>query len=728
MEYQPPQTGLYTTRMKVFVVGCILLLLICLARLLQMQCWPQSTLRQGIEDLKKQREHSQQLKTIRGEIRDRKGVLLAYDDPRFSLQINYQLSQYADSRILAAMQLQYERQTESATQKSRAQARLEAGIEALTHLWGRSALYVSDMETLRENIKQMNDLIWLRRTFQAWRKRCRKSKLYLSHENSLLSVKPAEYIADLTRHVPDPNERLILITKERIREMEDYFTLFELSTDENILAAQMEFTDVKNVKIVAQGRRKYPQGAVAAQTIGWVGPATQKRDKRLFAHDSLYRYRPGDTCGREDGVEYLCEPILRGRRGVETFDLDKVLVEEVQTRFGRDVTLTLDIALQQKIEEYILSYPHQPYCKPGKAVVLIDVASADILALVSLPNYNLNSIRSKYGELARLDRDNTPLINRAINKHYKPGSTAKPLILAFGLETKQITPDEVISCPSAPAPAQWPNCLIFRKNRVGHDVLWPNKARNAIKGSCNIYFSRLASRIPTRDLQAWLFAFGYGKQIPLLYIVDQDIPEGIPVFKRRLRQAPGKISSPPVPYGRTITSMEEIPPLDPAHRRLVGMGEGELFATVLQIANSMATLARHGIAINPRLFRVNQPYLRPREDPSSRPVDLNLSEATLATILEGMDAVVNETQGTANKAFAYSDFAAQGVKVFGKTGSTEEPNNALFAGFAKDDQRRAIAIAVVVEGGESGAGDAAPLARTILQYCIDNGYIGVQAK
>ena len=282
----------------------------------------------------------------------------------------------------------------------------------------------------------------------------------------------------------------------------------------------------------------------------------------------------------------------------------------------------------------------------------------------------------------------------------------------------------MISCPSARAPAQWPNCWIFRTSNVGHDLLWENSARNAIKGSCNIYFSHLANRIPTRILQKWQFKFGYGQQIPLPYIAEHDLPAGVPAVKRRLRQAPGKISSKPVRYGTIVTDMEQIPKLDPAHRRLVGIGEGELYATILQIANSMATLARHGIAIRPRLFRPHQPYLLTPKDQHSDPRDLGLSETTLATVLEGMDAVVNEVQGTAYKAFAYSDFAAQGVKVYGKTGSTEEPNNALFSGFARDSQRRAIAIALVIEGGESGADDAAPLAVHILQYCIDHGYLG----
>jgi cell division protein FtsI/penicillin-binding protein 2 len=89
-----------------------------------------------------------------------------------------------------------------------------------------------------------------------------------------------------------------------------------------------------------------------------------------------------------------------------------------------------------------------------------------------------------------------------------------------------------------------------------------------------------------------------------------------------------------------------------------------------------------------------------------------------------MYAVVNEPGGTAYNVFASSGLAGQAVSVYGKTGSTEEPDNAWFCGFAADGTGKKIAIAVVVEGGQHGSSDAAPLARDIIQFCIEAGYIG----
>jgi hypothetical protein len=91
-------------------------------------------------------------------------------------------------------------------------------------------------------------------------------------------------------------------------------------------------------------------GPVASQTIGWVGVATQKQDKELFEDDRLASYREGELCGREDGVEYVCESILRGHRGELVYDIDRELVRQNEPDYGDDVILTLDVALQQRIK------------------------------------------------------------------------------------------------------------------------------------------------------------------------------------------------------------------------------------------------------------------------------------------------------------------------------------------------------------------------------------------
>ncbi|NOR66369.1 MAG: hypothetical protein GQ528_03325, partial [Woeseiaceae bacterium] len=160
-----------------------------------------------------------------------------------------------------------------------------------------------------------------------------------------------------------------------------------------------------------------------------------------------------------------------------------------------------------------------------------------------------------------------------------------------------------------------------------------------------------------------------------------------------------------------------MPPLAPRERKYFGIGQGSLRVTPLQVAKTMATIARGGVFKLPRLFGDSQ---------SSAGVDLGISLETLAIIHNGMSAVVSEPGGTAFAQFEplLTILTAEDVKVYGKTGSTERPYHAWFAGFAADSKGRKIAVAVVVEGGQKGSRDAAPLAREIIQLCINSEYIG----
>jgi len=197
-----------------------------------------------------------------------------------------------------------------------------------------------------------------------------------------------------------------------------------------------------------------------------------------------------------------------------------------------------------------------------------------------------------------------------------------------------------------------------------------------------------------------------------------------------------------------------LPALEGRERRLFGMGQGNFRATPLQVANAMAAIARGGVYKPPQLFLVHRqssavhhPSSEEGRETRDEGRDLGISKQTLEVIFDGMSAVVNEPGGTANGEFApvLSSFAEQDVKVYGKTGSTEAPEVAWFAGFAWQPaypestagrpqaqlgdgnaagEGRAIAIAVVVEGGQHGSSDAAPLARDIIQFCIETGYIG----
>ena len=539
--------------------------------------------------------------------------------------------------------------------------------------------------------RQINEPIWQLRYYLAWKRKYPQQ--------------------DFVEAVPDANQRLLLASEVDIAEMHQSQELFKLENDDEVLAAQLKFLDTPGVEIQPRAERYYPFKNSAAQLIGWVRPASPA-DSQDFLDDQLERYMYGEISGF-CGVEYVCEPFLRGRRGRIVYNLDKEVVSRTETQFGGDVKLTIDIGLQQKIENWLKNRNLNPNFGSPAAVVVIDVNSTDILAIVSLPDYDLNKARWEYSKLAA-DTD-VPIINRVIEKHYPPGSAAKPVILSAAFAENKITSNEIISCPSHSAPPGWPNCWIIKSLGYGHDEQWAyeggNKARNAIRGSCNIYFSHVADRVSPRSLQKWLYNFGFGKSA--LNITNPDILKSYrdcPV--RSFRQVAGIISS-SIPQTDDLP-FEQLPPIDPAERRFFGIGQGNFRATPLQVANAFAALARGGVFKNAKIIA---------SQTADTGYKLGLSENALAVIYEGMHAVVSEEGGTAYKQFADSGFEEKGIKVFGKTGSTEKPYNAWFAGFAKDSSGKSIALAVLIEGGQHGSSDAGPIARDIISFCIELGYL-----
>ncbi len=706
---------MYLKRIKIFIFISTLFLIPPLLRLIQIQVLEHSFYMEQIEELKLQQGVSRQLRTLRGKILDRKGRVLATNEPQFQLHINYNLCCIFDERVQRATLLMAEKTSMLAKEKPslpKVRKELQAKLEELSRIIDKCTYFGLERTDVEQRIAQINDKIWNLRTFLAWRRNNPDQKIIAKY-GRVSNVPLSVAIEEFEKKFPDVDQRLLLIEKiQKIPEMNRGWRLLELKSDADVFDAQLEFMDVEGMEILPKEHRLYPYGSVAAQTLGWVG-RPQERDMKLFANDRLSQYISDEVCGREDGVEYICETILRGRRGEEIWDIDRELVNRTETQFGKDVTTTLDIELQKRIEDRLTDCLLNPKnCRVPIAAVVIDVNTSDILALVSTPTFDLNRVRLDYKAL--ISDSNEPLRNRAINKAYPPGSVVKPLILIAGLQSGKITAGEPISCLAQKAPRGWPSCLIFTRFQSGHDYRWQNYSRNAIKGSCNIYFSRLADRIDPPVLQFWLFKFGYAQKFPF---EPPHLESSIE--NRNLRQDAGIISS--TATRKNISSIDQIPPLYKGERRYFGIGQGNLRVTPLQVANAMAIIARGGIYKPLRLFLDSGPS--GNKNPESN-TDLNISPQTIAVVHDGMSAVVNELGGTAYTPFTQSTLIQQGVKVYGKTGSTESPENAWFAGFAKDNAGRSIAIAVLVEGGQSGSQDAAPLGRDIIQLCVDTEHIG----
>lgn len=718
---------MYNKRIKIFIIISALLVLLCLLRISQLQIFSHSFYLEGIAELKLQQGVSRQLRTIRGKIIDRKGRVLATNEPQFQLHINYRLCSIMDDRVRRAKLLNVaQRSTLGSAKPSLAEERkkMEAKLDEMQRIVEKCTYFGPEQVVIEQEINNINNKIWNLRTFLAWRRNEPDPKIIAKYNGKISDVPLSEAIRDFENKFPNLDQRLLLIDKiSNIPKMNKPHRLLELKTDADVFDAQLEFMDTDGIEILPESNRIYPYGAVAAHTIGWVGRPQQK-DMQLLENDKLSSYLSDEVCGREDGVEYVCEAVLRGRRGEELWDIDRELISRTETQFGKDVSITLDIELQKKIEDHLADCELNSNCKAPMAAVVLDVATGDILALVSIPTFDLNLVRSEYDNFA--SDSNEPLRNRALNKGYPPGSVIKPLILIAALESGKVTTDEIFSCPAQKAPKGWPSCWIFNQYQGGHDYKWQNFARNAIRGSCNIYFSKVADRIDTPVLQQWLFKFGYGHKTSLAPHIRANENDNWPssIENRDLRQIDGTISS--VIVRDKISSFEQIPTLYKGERRFFGIGQGNLRVTPLQAANALASIARGGVYKPARLF-IADPNKNPDfEIQNSDGIPLGISPQHLDVVHDGMSAVVNEPGGTAFTQFSQSTLPLLGVKVYGKTGSTEAPENAWFGGFIEDDAGRKIVVTIVVEGGQSGPRDAAPLAFKIIESCIEAGYIGQQ--
>lgn len=682
---------MYDRRLKIFALFCVFFAAVCIVRLAYIQLNLHSAWQSQLEKI--QAGRSKELPALRGKILDRNGKVLAADEAKFSLCIDYQFAKLADERFWKVQLLRSLNSSDSEVVSEKIRTEFADDFNTLDDIVHKCAQFRNlTFEQVKTQInEQINEPIWQLRYYLAWKRKYPQQEFETA--------------------VPDANERLLLAAEVDVAEMHQSQELFKLEDDDEVLAVQLKFLDMPGVGIQPRAERYYPFKNSAAQLIGWVRPVNPA-DNQNFLEDRLKRYMHGDVTGF-CGVEYVCEPFLRGRRGRIVYDIDREVVSGTKTQFGSDVKLTIDIDLQGKIENLLKNRNLNPNFGSPAAVVVIDVNSTDILAIVSLPDFDLNRARWDYSKL--LADGNRPVVNRAIEEFYPPGSAAKPVILASAMAENKIGSQEIISCPSHSPPAGWPSCWIVKSLGYGHDEQWAyevgNKARNAIRGSCNVYFSQLAARIPPENLQKRLYDFGFGKSA--LTITDPDVLKSYgdsPV--RSFRQVSGIISS-SVPQTADLP-FEQLPGIDPAERRFFGIGQGNFRATVLQAANAFAALARGGIFKNAKIIAAQ---------PADEGYKLGLSENTLSTIYEGMHAVISEQGGTAYKQFADSGFEEKGIKVYGKTGSTEKPYHAWFAGFAKDSGGRAVAFAILIEGGQHGSSDAGPIARDLIGFCIEAGYL-----
>lgn len=458
-------------------------------------------------------------------------------------------------------------------------------------------------------------------------------------------------------------------------------------TKNDIAPLQESLYRFPGVQIRKRTLREYTYNS-AAHVLGSIGEVNQ----RDIDNDSYYQ--SGDYSGR-DGIERVYEKDLRGEKGVEILMRDskgriqgkyKDGEEDVPAHTGKNLTITLDIDLQQITERLFAG-------KIGSAVA-IEPSTGEVLAMVSNPAWNPQLLvgKNRSKNYVQLQKDETkPLMNRAVQATYSPGSTFKTLQALVCLQDKGITIHSEYPCSG---PSSTPI-------KCTHHHGSPVSLQNAIEQSCNPYFWCAFRDMLQKNgygknnedfrkrYQLWrddVMSFGMGNKF-----TDSDIPE----------QAGGNIPSIKFYdkyYGKTGWKAITI--------RSLSIGQGEILVTPLQLANQAATIANGGWYITP--------HINKNDSMKSKKHTTNVSPEYFSYVQEGMRRVMTNGTGRWHQ--------VDSLHMCGKTGTVQNPHgkdHAIFIGFAPMESPK-IAVAVVVENAGFGATWAAPIASMMMeQYLTD---------
>ena len=466
----------------------------------------------------------------------------------------------------------------------------------------------------------------------------------------------------------------------------------EFLTWEEMARIEVNAPDLPGILIDVGTTRLYPEGEHLAHMVGYVAPPAE----RDMDGDPLLQL-PGVRVGRS-GIEQHHDLLLRGRAGAVQLEVNAVgrVIRELDRRegvAGQDIEISIDAELQKTLRGKI---------EEGTSVVVLDARNGEVLAMASQPSFDPNIFNSGVSgaQWRQLTANRaTPLINKATNGLYAPGSTFKMVVALAALEARVTTPGERVSCPGH---LDFGDTRFHCWNRSGHGGL---DMRSAIKLSCDVYFYEMARRVGINRIAAMGRRFGMG--------VDLEVE--LPGTRRGLmptrewREAQGR----PWNIGDTIVH---------------GIGQGFYQLTPLSLATMAARLAS-GRALQPHLTR----SIGGRAVRGGRAEDwplLGIPDRDLRLIRESMWAVVNEAGGTAASARLPAGYG----QIAGKTGTTQVRRvsreqrergynvnavprewrpHALFVAYAPYDNPQ-YAVSVVVEHGTSGSGAAAPLAKDIL--------------
>ena len=457
------------------------------------------------------------------------------------------------------------------------------------------------------------------------------------------------------------------------------------------------------VSIKGNLSRYYTDGSSTAHFIGYVGRISNSDLKRV----DQAAYRGMHYIGKL-GIEASHEELLKGTIGFEHIETNAHgqtmrVISRTPAVAGKDLHLSVDLGLQKAAMRAL--------GEEKGAIVAIEPSTGDVLAFASMPTYDanlfVNGIDHHSYALLRED-DNKPLINRAFNGRYAPGSTIKGLV-GLAMLNQGIDADQKVFCPgwfSFPSSKHRYRCW----RRGGHGLM---NLASAIEQSCDVFFYQISLALGIDGIHDYLVQYGLGRQTGI--DLDHE-PTALVPSKSWKKQVKGTSWY----RGETVIS---------------AIGQGYMLATPLQLAVATTTIANRGDYIPPRLVKG---YGNPNDNASyqalnvAEPVRKNQPAEQFQEVIDAMTAVVHGKRGTARKIGRTAKY-----KIAGKTGTSQVigiaqnkrydanklpkkfHDHALFIAFAPVDDPQ-IAIAVVVENGGGGSKTAAPIARKVMDFYFEN--------
>jgi penicillin-binding protein 2 len=539
---------------------------------------------------------------VRGSILDRSGELLVSDEPSWDIKIDYRVIEAEVGDDPSAIRRAF-RRWKRRYPAARSDMEMESAFRAdLASMWERMAtefsqprspLSVSDLHgrarDVYDRVRRIHEAVAERRGF----------------DSPVAEEKTAHTVVGG------------LDARQRI-------------------TAREVFGDYLWVHVEPAARRTFHGDATPlAHVLGRLG----RVDARVVAgdpnaDDPFAKYRADESLG-VSGVELAAESRLRGRRGQVTRDRQGDLVGPViEAEDGRNVTLTIHAELQRRLYRLLGNAVADVPASSGGVIVVLDVPTRDVLALVSYPSYDPNEFNSSYSTL-RDDTDRLPLRFRAVANRYVPGSTIKPLVCLAGLMSEQITLDTREECTGylfADHRDRW-RCWAISGTGIRKAHGYVNVVE-ALTGSCNVFMYRLGELLTVDGLCGAFDMFGIGRD-PGTTLRERVVG---------INPTPGWLMH----YKNS--------PVYPGHARLFAIGQGEVSMTPLQVANMMATYASGR-------FR---PVTLIRTDTPPPEWVIPATPQQWAAIRQGIYGVVNDPTGTA---YNQAHFVRDGYAVCGKTGS-----------------------------------------------------------